>query len=96
MSMIAKYAATCGTCRAPVRPGDKIEWVKGSPVRHVSCAAGSAQPVARTGYGANIQARIGRTDRGGKWTGCSCGSREDAHGELIPSPRNCASCEHDA
>lgn len=36
-------------------------------------------------------ARYGR----GTWTGCSCGSRE-ANGELIDSPRNCASCEHDA
>lgn len=31
----------------------------------------------------------------GKWTGCSCGSREDEHG-LIPSPRNCWQCNHDA
>ena len=34
--------------------------------------------------------------RGGRRTGCSCGSRENEHGELIPSSRNCASCEHDA
>lgn len=25
-----------------------------------------------------------------------CGSREDSCGDLIPSPRNCESCEHDA
>lgn len=37
-----------------------------------------------------------RAYRPGRWTGCSCGSREDAHGDLIPSARNCASCEHDA
>jgi hypothetical protein len=32
----------------------------------------------------------------GKWTGCSCGSREDSYGDLIPSDRNCSSCEFDA
>jgi hypothetical protein len=32
----------------------------------------------------------------GRWTGCSCGSREDAGGELIPSERNCRQCEFDA
>lgn len=37
-----------------------------------------------------------RTSRPGRWTGCSCGSREDAHGQLIPARNNCASCEHDA
>ena len=38
----------------------------------------------------------GRNGRAGKWTGCSCGSREDSCGDLIPSSRNCSSCEHDA
>lgn len=33
---------------------------------------------------------------GGRRTGCSCGSREDSFGDLVPSPRNCASCRHDA
>ncbi len=28
-------------------------------------------------------------------TGCSCGSREDQYGDLVPSPRNCRCCEHD-
>ena len=32
----------------------------------------------------------------GRRTGCSCGSREDRYGNLIPSPRNCWQCEHDA
>jgi hypothetical protein len=34
--------------------------------------------------------------RGGRRTGCSCGSREDRNGNLIPSSRNCAQCEYDA
>jgi len=37
-----------------------------------------------------------RPKSGGRRTGCSCGSREDAHGCLIPSPNNCWQCEHDA
>jgi hypothetical protein len=32
----------------------------------------------------------------GRRTGCSCGSREDSSGELIPSPNNCRQCEFDA
>ncbi len=36
------------------------------------------------------------TSRGSRRTGCSCGSREDATGQLIESPRNCASCVRDA
>lgn len=33
--------------------------------------------------------------RAGKWTGCSCGSREDSSGQLIDSPRNCKQCRFD-
>ena len=43
-------------------------------------------------------ARSGSTSRSygrGRWTGCSCGSREDHHGDLIDARNNCASCEHD-
>lgn len=40
-------------------------------------------------------ARSTRRDRG-TWTGCSCGSREDGYGDLMPSPRNCQSCRYDA
>jgi hypothetical protein len=85
MTITAKYPATCTVCRTPVRPGDKIEWSKGSPVRHANC-----------GGATTTTAPARRPSRPGKWTGCACGSREDSHGDLIPSPRNCASCEHDA
>ncbi len=43
MSITAKYATTCSACHGTIAPGQKIEWTKGSPVRHTSC--GSA-PVA--------------------------------------------------
>ena len=34
--------------------------------------------------------------RRGRRTGCSCGSREDQYGEVIPSPHNCRSCQFEA
>ena len=95
MSITAKYAATCATCRAAITPGQKIEWVKGSPVRHSSCGGGCAAAPKRErssremGYGGTAQL-------GGRRTGCQCGSREDRRGQLLASPRNCRSCEHDA
>lgn len=39
MTITAKYAATCPCCKSAIRPGDKIEWSKGSPAKHVSCAS---------------------------------------------------------
>ena len=44
MTITAKYAATCATCRQPIRAGQQIEWAKGSPARHTSCS--SAAPAA--------------------------------------------------
>ena len=93
MTITAKYPATCSCCRQAITPGQQIEWAKGSPVKHAKCGI---QPVAmptRTMAPAR-SVRPARTS--GKWTGCSCGSREDSYGDLIPSPRNCSSCEHDA
>ncbi len=96
MTITARYPATCPCCHAAIHAGDQIEWTKGSPARHTACAAGS-----RSSHPASVAARIAvRTStydrRGGRWTGCSCGSREDSAGDLIPSPRNCASCDRDA
>lgn len=60
----------------------------------------TVERVVWSGQGASIvatesiggRARVGP----GRRTGCSCGSREDASGELIPSLSNCASCNFDA
>jgi hypothetical protein len=47
MSIVAKYAATCSMCHGAIRPGDKIEWAKGQPVRHTICPTGAKPgPVA--------------------------------------------------
>lgn len=92
MTITAKYPATCSCCHAAIRAGDQIEWVKGAPVRHAGCAT-RATPTTVAG---RIAARRSTVSRGGKWTGCSCGSREDSYGDLIPSARNCFSCRHDS
>ena len=93
MTIVAKYSARCAACGGPIAVGTKIEWSKGSPARHVDCAASLAAgptliPAARA-----PAARRARTP--GMWTGCSCGSREDGGGSLIPARNNCASCERD-
>ena len=42
MTITARYASTCPCCRAPIAVGSKVEWRKGSPARHVTCAGTSA------------------------------------------------------
>jgi len=59
----------------------RVVWT-GNGVWLCSLCASSASPAPRRQSGAR--------------TGCSCGSREDASGVLIDSPRNCSRCEHDA
>jgi hypothetical protein len=96
MTITAKYASVCSVCRQSIAPGAKIEWAKGAPVKHASCAGAAATPSAGPALssGPGVGAHAAR--RAGRWTGCQCGSREDSHGDLIPSARNCATCEHDA
>jgi hypothetical protein len=56
MIITAKFASTCSCCRQPIAVGSKIEWSKGSPAQHESCArtAGAgviaSAPVARSTY----------------------------------------------
>ena len=92
MIITAKYPSKCPCCLQPIAVGGKSEWSKGSPAKHAACAGSTAQaPVgnSRASYS-------GRSSRPGRWTGCSCGSREDSAGDLIPARNNCASCEDDA
>jgi hypothetical protein len=42
-----------------------------------------------------VQRASGGGYRSGRRTGCSCGSREDSAGDLIPSQYNCRSCRFD-
>lgn len=91
MTITAKYAATCPVCNCAITPGQKIEWSKGSKARHTVCGAtGTA-----TTQTASAPKSRGQYARSGKWTGCSCGSREDGYGQLIPARNNCWTCQHD-
>lgn len=49
MTITAKFAAKCSCCSGRINPGDKIEWSKGSPVKHTQCPANPvpAAPKAR-------------------------------------------------
>lgn len=38
MIITAKFASTCPVCGARISTGEKVEWAKGSPARHVRCA----------------------------------------------------------
>lgn len=59
MTITAKYAATCPCCKSSIRPGDKIEWSKGSPAKHATCPAPAPAPARATAttYGQRIGAQ---------------------------------------
>jgi hypothetical protein len=51
MTITARYAATCATCHQSITPGQKIEWSKGTPARHTTCAASApSAPRPRADY----------------------------------------------
>lgn len=89
MTITARYPAACACCPVPIRVGDQIEWVKGRPAVHARCAGKAGAPIAKP-------ADAPRKAPAGKRTGCSCGSRVDAFGDLIPSRSDCWTCRHDA
>lgn len=45
MKITAKFASTCPCCNVRIAVGSSVEWVKGSPARHVACAN---TPIAAT------------------------------------------------
>jgi hypothetical protein len=106
-TMAAKFpgACRCG-CGGPIAVGQRIEWSRDAGARLVGHSARTARPavtevalgvvrVSRESVYPTSPART-RTARRGTWTGCSCGSRTDDCGDLIPARNNCSSCEHDA
>ena len=97
-TMAAKFAGRCACgCGASIAVGKRIEWSRATGARLIGHTTRTTTPVTEVALGIVRVSRPARTvRRHGRWTGCSCGSREDAAGDLIPSPRNCASCEHDA
>ncbi len=104
MLITAKYSGICPVCSSSIAAGSKVEWARGEKARHAACATVPATSTATDCYGRPLAgARIAiersttRTKRSpGRRTGCSCGSREDRYGDLVPSERNCSHCEHDA
>lgn len=107
IEMTAKFGGKCTSCGGIIHAGTRILWTKGAGSRHSSCPGASAavrsigpsvvtslSPAAEAGIAARKAARV--TGRAGRRTGCACGSREDSHGQLIPSRYNCSHCEHDA
>jgi hypothetical protein len=96
MTITAKFASVCPCCNVRITPGAKVEWTKGTPARHVTCGTPAGAPTI-TMTRVSVADMPRRSSHGrGRWTGCSCGSREDARGNLISSERNCFTCDHDA
>ena len=96
MIITAKFASKCACCLQPIAVGSKIEWSKGCSTYHAACAgSGRVTTQAPVGY-SRASYSTGRSRRPGRWTGCSCGSREDSAGDLIPARNNCADCKHNA
>ena len=85
MIITAKFASVCPCCSNRIAVGVKVEWAKGSPARHVSCAG--AKPV----YSYAIDGPARSSYAGGRRTGCRCGSREG-----VQSANDCRTCRHDA
>jgi hypothetical protein len=58
MTINAKFAGTCHTCKGRFTAGTPIIWAKGQPARHVSCPGPAAPaPVAVTGPAATQPTR---------------------------------------
>lgn len=100
MIIVAKFASVCPCCSQRIQPGSRVEWSKGAPAKHTACAQGPSHgPAAVLGMTTVKVADMPRrrySGSRGRWTGCSCGSREDSAGDLIDSPKNCSSCVHDS
>jgi hypothetical protein len=79
MTITAKYNSKCAACGGAIAAGERIEWSKGSPVRHTECPDSPSPAPARKSY-----------RRRGTWTGCQCGSVEE-----YERPNDCFTCRHD-
>src|SRR3990167_1088102 len=44
----ARFASTCPTCSQRIQPGQSVEWIKGSPARHVDCSTATVIAPAAT------------------------------------------------
>ena len=70
MTITAKFTSRCAACHQAIQPGTRIEWIKGQPARHTSCAPQTsrrtsprtARPSYASGYAANGTWRQGDDD----------------------------------
>lgn len=89
MVIVAKFASRCGACGEAIPVGARIEWAKGSPARHATCAATAPAPRGRgrnwnpdrfNGYGAarGGYSRVCKTDGNCSsfGSGKSCGGHD--------------------
>ena len=85
MVIIAKFPSRCVVCSGNIQVGERIEWVKGNPVRHTACefrAAGDSipGPVVRSATPQKRCWECGRMSTfsdarkfGGEWDDSYCG-----------------------
>ena len=87
--------------QSAVKPGDLLQITTRSgkswtaTVARVESAGRGAWVVSTSSSRSRHTAPTNYT-RTGRRTGCQCGSREDSYGDLIDSPSNCWTCNHDA
>lgn len=89
MTITAKFASVCPCCAQRIQPGSKVEWSKGSKARHVACAVKPGAAVA-SGTRVLVSAMPRASYRGGRRTGCSCGSIEG-----VSRDSDCRQCRFD-
>ncbi len=59
MTIIAKFSSTCPSCNQRIQPGERVEWTKGSPAKHVACANPGAAATSADSRNITVD-RVGR------------------------------------
>lgn len=86
MAITAKFPGWCGACRGPIAAGDRIEWAKGTPTRHVACGTAPLVATPQRAPAPSVTRR-----QSGTRTGCRCGSIEE-----YSRDSDCRQCKFDA
>jgi len=47
MQIVAKFSSSCPRCGQAIHVGNKVEWQRGQPARHVTCPARSSNPTPK-------------------------------------------------
>jgi hypothetical protein len=89
MIITARYASTCPGCGAPITAGSKVDWARGRPARHVTCAAVTC--AATSGVVATSRPAARRPRRGARF--CEGWGADNPHAPR--PPYTCDQCEDD-